>query len=323
MSDADRSWSRWLVRLLSWDGLLPLGCWGVIWVVHQVFLQRRGIVELTAIVLPTAAFIVRMVVGWRSFRVGAPPEWARSGHFLLKFLGGWVITLRLVLFFLGLATLAFLDAMVALRPLIPGMAQNPVAFQINFVVFYGIYFLCMAVVTLPVLQPGADVERRSPWLTKTAPVATALVTAARAGRLRPVDWRHWAESAFSTGKLQESWLPLVAQAQTEEELYRAALPRVFAERAEESLLIQATLGHLWERCRKGELSLAEFLHQAAELCYYEWVLFSHEEFDALAQMLERSGPRYVEKELKRMLEFPVQLAQKYWNLLRRFADVLP
>ncbi len=315
-----RQWSRWLVQLLSWDGLLPLGCWGAIWVVQLFFIQRRGIVELTAVILPTAAFIVRMIVGWRSFQMDREPLWIRSRNPWLRGIGTAIYLLRVLFFFLGLIVLGFLDSMVILRPLILQWRRNPDAFLGMFILNYAIYLACMAMATAPVwFERGKKRVSSQPLL----PVAAALGSAARAGRLRPTDWRCWAEEALAAGALHDPWLASVAQAESVEELYRTLAPRLLAERVGPAALIRATLGHLWMRYQKGELTLAEFLHQAAELCRSELAPFDAQEFDLLAEELKRSGAEHVRAKLNRMLSAVQRLARKQWNLLRRFADVLP
>lgn len=323
MKEADRRWGRWLVQLLSWDGALPLGCWGVIWLVHRIFLQQRGIVELTAIFLPAAAFLLRIVVGWRNFRMGAPPAWTHSGPALLRLVGEWVQFLRLVLFFLGLATLAFLDAIVALRPLLPQMAGNQEQFQVFFAVSYGIYFVCMAVVTLPPLQPAVVSGQHARRPAEPAPIATALVTAMLAERLRPADWRRWAERVYFAGKIREPWLLQVAQAQTEKELFQAALPRLVDEQSDKFLLLQAALGHLWEQYQSGELTLAEFFDRAIVLCLQQPAPLDVERLAVLADELQHSTAESVEQEIAQQMEIPSALAREYWDLLQRVADVLP
>src|SRR4051812_40647542 len=55
----------WLLRLLTWDGILPACVILTPLLIETVLPNRRGAIELVAVALPIVGFFTRIVVGTR------------------------------------------------------------------------------------------------------------------------------------------------------------------------------------------------------------------------------------------------------------------
>jgi hypothetical protein len=61
---------QWLLNILGWDGLLPVAVVAAPNLVALLFPGRQGALELTFVVVPIAAFLIRMANGVNRLRRG-------------------------------------------------------------------------------------------------------------------------------------------------------------------------------------------------------------------------------------------------------------
>ena len=53
------SLSNWILRLITWDGLLPAFVWLIPYVVGILFPNMPGMIEFFGVAVPIAAFLIR------------------------------------------------------------------------------------------------------------------------------------------------------------------------------------------------------------------------------------------------------------------------
>ena len=127
---------QWALNIFCWDGVLPLVVCVAPLVVKLLFPARQGVSELTFIVIPVMAFMIRYVHG-RKYR--------RPGEFLI-----W----QTVLFFVAIFLLFVLDAALAMMHLVQNGA--PLDAWATWGALYGVYLLIMAVAIYPTRVQFAD-----------------------------------------------------------------------------------------------------------------------------------------------------------------------
>jgi hypothetical protein len=98
----------WLVRVITWDGVLPACVLLVPSVVALVLPNRRGAIEITAVALPIVAFLIRFRVGKR--------------HIDSNHCGEAMKVFQLCIFSLGILALVLFDAFVVLIHVMPRRA---------------------------------------------------------------------------------------------------------------------------------------------------------------------------------------------------------
>lgn len=127
----------WLLAVAIWDGLLPVAIVLLPMLIQLAVPNRREPIEVIAIVVPMAAFFVRMWVGAQRIRSNYCARWFQ----IIQFIG----------FVLGLFILVLLDAVVILSHIMP-----PGAFALSdykiFAVMFGTYYLLM----LFAMYPGRE-----------------------------------------------------------------------------------------------------------------------------------------------------------------------
>lgn len=99
------SYGAWMLRVLTWDAALPTCVAVAPFVLEWLFPGRRGPVELSAVVLPTAAFLFRLRVGKRHIATNGCSAALRQ-H-------------QLVVSFMGILPLALMECMLMLSGLMP------------------------------------------------------------------------------------------------------------------------------------------------------------------------------------------------------------
>jgi hypothetical protein len=126
---------RWFFRLFSCDGLLPVVIVLIPGAIVLAMPGWRGLVELTAIALPIAAFGVRVHVGRRQIGSNACPRWFRG--------------LQFAAFGAGLLILLLLDAFSILSWIMPPVDPLSAEDFLIFGVFAAVYLVLMAVAMYP------------------------------------------------------------------------------------------------------------------------------------------------------------------------------
>jgi len=124
--------SAWLLRLVTWDGLLPLFIVLVPAAIGLLVPNNRGVMEITAVGLPIAAFFVRFGVGFRLIQTNNCAAEIRR--------------FQIVAFVFGMFLLVLFDSVLILGHLVP----NGVLFAGSFLtVLGGPYLVAMAIALYP------------------------------------------------------------------------------------------------------------------------------------------------------------------------------
>lgn len=98
----------WALRVLAWDALLPVCVTFLPLAIKGLFPNQRGALELTAVILPIAAFFARFRAGRR--------------HIRANLCASRVQRFQLVVFCLGILPLVLIDCAVILSELMPAGA---------------------------------------------------------------------------------------------------------------------------------------------------------------------------------------------------------
>ena len=99
---------RWLLRIATWDGLLPICVAFAPLGIKLAFPGLRGAVEITAVVLPISAFFFRVKIGLRHF--------VANRHV-------WIVRmLQAATFTMAIFLLVFLECFVILSHIMPAGA---------------------------------------------------------------------------------------------------------------------------------------------------------------------------------------------------------
>ena len=127
----------WMVRLVTWDGVLPLVLGLAPFAVSVVIPSCRGAIEVTAVGLRVAAFLIRLVVGLRFIRTNQCSEKTR------EFQG--------IALVLGMFLLVYFDAVSILAHVIPSGAlfATWLDFFKFMALFNAVYLGLMAVALYP------------------------------------------------------------------------------------------------------------------------------------------------------------------------------
>jgi hypothetical protein len=129
----------WLIRLLTWDGLLPACIWSAP-IVVRLLTARRGAVEITAVSLPIFAFFIR-------YRVGRQLILANGCRDLVR-------GVQLAVLCFGILVLLFIDAIVILAHVVPQGAGLDLADAWRTWAFaYSLYLVAMAFAMFPGSAP--------------------------------------------------------------------------------------------------------------------------------------------------------------------------
>jgi hypothetical protein len=126
----------WILRLAKWDGILPAIVWSAPVVVRILMPNQRGLVEITAVVLPIVAFFVRFNFGRRCI----------SNN------NCQIVTRRFQMSALciGILILVLIDAVMILAHIMPrGAAFATMADIVVWVVISSIYIVAMSIAMYP------------------------------------------------------------------------------------------------------------------------------------------------------------------------------
>lgn len=119
----------WAISLICWDGALPFIVIAIPQLMALVFRARQGLLEITFVVVPTVAFVLRYVHGRNRFQ-------SRLMHW-------W----QLGLFFVAIFVLFAFDALVVLSAIVQGPV--PGGFLTVCVIIYVVYLSIVAVALFP------------------------------------------------------------------------------------------------------------------------------------------------------------------------------
>ena len=126
---------QWLLRIVAWDGLLPVCVAIMPLVVKLVFPHVRGAVEITAVLLPISAFFLRAAIGRQQIAA------ARSA--------GILRSIQYLAFGVALFLLALVECVFILSLIMPAGALLAKGDQVVWVSLFLVYFGSMAFAFFP------------------------------------------------------------------------------------------------------------------------------------------------------------------------------
>lgn len=125
----------WLRRIVTWDGLLPIVMWLAPWGIEAVLPNRRGAIEIAAVVLPIVAVFLRFHAGMRQI----------TSNRCAKFVRG----VQIAVFVIGILPLVLFDCFMMLAHLMPAGGPMPAEDVIVWSVFLLIYLTAMTIAMYP------------------------------------------------------------------------------------------------------------------------------------------------------------------------------
>ena len=133
---------RWLLRMLAWDGILPVTILAIPFIIRLAFPQMPDVIVVVAVALPIAAFFLRLYAGCCYIAAN------HCGQFLRRIQSVSLMT--------GIFALMLLDALVISLQGMPGdpLWRDPAELTI-FGGIYAFYIVCMAITLYPG-KPDAD-----------------------------------------------------------------------------------------------------------------------------------------------------------------------
>lgn len=120
----------WFRRVVAYDGLLPLMVWFTPWLASLAFPNRRGLIEMFAILLPVIGFLIRYVSGRRLIDENACSNIEQRWQF--------------VSLCVGLMVLAVIDCVIVLLYVMPRGALQKPGDWLMFLILWVFYFSLMA-----------------------------------------------------------------------------------------------------------------------------------------------------------------------------------
>ncbi len=132
----------WLLQLIAWDGILPAAVWTIPFLFTLAFPNNRGLIEITAIVVPISALLIRFHVGRTRIRTNYCGEWMRR--------------LQTMALCVGILAFLLIDAFIVLSHLVPEQAEETTKFAAMF--YLGFYIPLMAIALYPGTEPWEEIE---------------------------------------------------------------------------------------------------------------------------------------------------------------------
>lgn len=134
-------YGQWLLRLIAWDGVLPVLVMIIPWFVQLQFPNRPHALELVAIVVPITAFFIRFFVARR--------------HICSNHCTRIVRVIQTVALCLAILVLLMVDSLIILACEMPkGALFATSTDRMIWAGMYAFYLTCMAIA----LYPGLSVE---------------------------------------------------------------------------------------------------------------------------------------------------------------------
>lgn len=137
----------WIMRLITWDGLLPALVWLSPYVIGAIIPNHEKAIEAAAILIPILALLVRFYIG---------TQYIFSNH-----CSRWFRKLQVVLFCVGLMLLLLIDSLMILSSILPKMpAGHPV--HVKEIVLIGGFFATYLILMIIAMYPGrVDIDSRN------------------------------------------------------------------------------------------------------------------------------------------------------------------
>jgi hypothetical protein len=137
----------WLLRVITWDAILPVVVAVVPAVIIFFFPNRRGFIEITSVTLPVGAFLLRSITGKRQIARNRCSQAVRTFQFCV--------------FVIGILPLVLVDCFMVLSHLMPdGALFATKTDRLVLAVLAAIYLVCMVVA----MYPGSDTtEETETW----------------------------------------------------------------------------------------------------------------------------------------------------------------
>ena len=122
--------SRWWIRLVSWDGLLPLAVWYIPQCIEIFFPGRRGAIEIASLVVPVMAVLIRYYTGM---------ELIRNNHCSKRFR-----IVQKAIFCIGILMLVMVDCVLILMHVMPKNPNGGNSDDLTLILsFFGFYLIIM------------------------------------------------------------------------------------------------------------------------------------------------------------------------------------
>jgi hypothetical protein len=146
MSVGPVNYGSWFIRVVSWDAVLPFCLLFVPKLIELGFPNQRGVMEVTAVTVPIAAFLLRIRAGWR--------------HIMTNRCSDVVQHLQFFVFCLGILPLVLLDCFMILSHLMPqGALLSTNADFIVLAIVFAIYLTLMTIA----MYPGRAIASPVDW----------------------------------------------------------------------------------------------------------------------------------------------------------------
>jgi hypothetical protein len=146
MSLGHLNYGSWFFRVISWDAILPFCLLIVPMLIELCFPNQRGVMEVVAVTLPIAAFLLRIRAGWRHITTNRCSDFVRRFQFFV--------------FCLGILPLVLIDCFMILSHLMPQGAQFATRDDvIVLAIVFAIYLTLMTVA----MYPGRALSSPADW----------------------------------------------------------------------------------------------------------------------------------------------------------------
>ena len=130
------NYGSWFFRVLGWDGVMPVCVALIPTVINFLIPVNRGAIEITAVFLPIAGFLIRFVMGAR--------------HISTNHCTPQVRRFQVCAFCLGIFLLVFVDALLILSHVMPkGALFANQTDRVFWVILISAYLTSMAIAMYP------------------------------------------------------------------------------------------------------------------------------------------------------------------------------
>lgn len=141
------NYGSWFFRVLGWDGLLPVCIVLIPTAIKILIPNNRAAIEVTGVLLPIAAFFVRLVIGLR--------------HIALNHCAITVRRFQYCVFCLGIFLLVCVDALLILSQDMPKGAMFVT--RTDYVVFAILIFIYLTSMTFAMYPGRVNSHDDTPW----------------------------------------------------------------------------------------------------------------------------------------------------------------
>jgi hypothetical protein len=128
------NYGSWFVRVLAWDGLVPVCVVLIPNVIKFLFPNNRGVLELMFVLTPVIALVLRM--------------WIGSSHIATNYCSPANRRIQFWVLFFGITVLGFIDAVLIHGHLMPKGPFNDAEIDVGIVLF-SVYLGAMTIAMYP------------------------------------------------------------------------------------------------------------------------------------------------------------------------------